>query len=281
MRIIQYSTIVDTVKTMCIDAACVLPKGVLLRLKKAREREPFPRAQEILDQVIENANIAANNRVPICQDTGVAVFFIDIGSDVRIKGGSLRDAVNEGTRRGYAEGHLRGSIVDDPIFDRVNTGGNTPAVIHIDIAEGDRLSIALLPKGGGCENMSALAMLKPADGSQGVAAFVRGAVAGAGGNPCPPVVVGVGVGGTADAACILAKKALLRPIGEHNKDSRYARLEEYMLKDINESGVGPQGLGGKHTALWVAAEYMPCHIASMPVAVSLNCHAARSAFAEI
>jgi fumarate hydratase subunit alpha len=276
MKTIRYATIVDTVKNMCADAACVLPDDVLERIKQARRDEPFSRAQAALDLIIENANIAAKKRIPICQDTGFALFFVRLGSGVRIDGGTLNDAVNEGTRKGYAEGYLRASIVNDPVFDRKNTSDNTPALIHTDIVDGsDGIEITLLPKGGGCENMSGLAMLKPADGVRGVVEFVRGCAVGAGGNPCPPTVVGVGVGGTADAASLLAKKALLRPVGAHHPDERYARLERELLEEINASGVGPQGLGGKHTALWVSVEYLPCHIASLPVAVSINCHAAR------
>jgi len=275
MKTIEYSTIVDTVKKMCVDAACVLPDDVLAHIKQARENEPFPRAQAILDQIIENTQIAAGKSIPICQDTGVALFFVKIGNDVRIEGGSLGDAINEGTRRGYVDGYLRGSIVDDPVFDRKNTSDNTPALIHVDLVNGSNLEITLLPKGGGCENMSALAMLKPSEGISGIIRFVRDSVVNSGGNPCPPTVVGVGIGGTADAACLLAKKALLRPVGSHHPDKRYAQLERNLLDEINASGVGPMGLGGKHTALWVSAEYLPCHIASMPVAVNMNCHAAR------
>ena len=275
MKNIQYIKIFDTVKNMCIDAACTLPEDVLARIERARRSEPFPRAQAILDQIIENAAIANDKRVPICQDTGTAVFFVKLGDDVRVEGGTLADAINEGTRAGYTDGYLRGSIVSDPIFDRKNTLDNTPASIHIDLTKGDMLEITLLPKGGGCENMSALGMLKPSDGLRGVMDFVRDTVVNAGGNPCPPVVVGIGVGGTADAACVLAKKALLRPLGEYHNDNRYAQLEKELLNEINASGVGPQGLGGKHTALWVSVEHAPCHIASMPVAVSINCHVSR------
>jgi len=275
MKIIQYSTIVNTVKNMCIDAACVLPEDVLTCIWQARRDEPFPRAQVILDQIIGNAKIASDKRVPICQDTGVAVFFVTVGDDVKVEGGILTDAINEGTRSGYVDGYLRGSIVSDPIFDRKNTLDNTPAIIHIDLTKGDMLEITLLPKGGGSENMSALGMLKPSDGLRGAIDFVRDTVVSAGGNPCPPVVVGVGVGGTADAACLSAKKALLRPLGEYHQDARYAQLEKELLDEINAIGVGPQGLGGKHTALWVSVEYLPCHIASMPVAVSINCHVSR------
>jgi len=281
MRTIQYNDIVTAVRSMCIDAAHDLPDDVLSRIREARAEEPFPRAQGILDSIIENAGIASARRIPICQDTGTAVFFVTLGDGARIEGGGLIDAINEGVRRGYADGNLRSSIVDDPVFDRINTGGNTPAVAHVDLAVGDGLRLTLLPKGGGCENMSALAMLKPSEGSAGVAKFVCDTVINAGGNPCPPLVIGVGIGGTADAVCALAKKALLRPLGGHNHDGRYAQLERYLLQEINSSGIGPQGLGGMHTALWVAVEYMPCHIASMPVAVCINCHAARRVSLEL
>jgi fumarate hydratase subunit alpha len=275
MKTIQHSDIIATVKTLCIDAATILPRDILDRLAAAHSSEPFPRAKSILSSIIENARIAAASRIPICQDTGTAVVFVKLGENVKIEGGSLKDAINAGIREGYLSGYLRSSIVSDPIFDRKNTSDNTPAIIHIDLVENDLLEITLLPKGGGCENMGALAMLKPSDGLSGVIDFVSRTVVGAGGNPCPPVVVGVGVGGTADAACALAKRAHLRPAGVHHPDTRYAQLERDLLERINASGVGPAGLGGKNTALWVSVEYMPCHIASMPVAVSINCHAAR------
>jgi fumarate hydratase subunit alpha len=275
MRTIKYQDIVNAVKDMCVSAACELPDDILERIKKARDEEPFPRARDILGRIIENALIAKENRIPICQDTGFAVFDVKLGDGARIDGGLLADALNEGVRRGYAEGHLRGSIVDDPLFDRRNTGDNTPAIIYIDIVSGSGLEITLLPKGGGCENMGGLAMLKPSDGIPGIVKFVRDTVVGAGGNPCPPAVVGVGIGGTAGAACAMAQKALIRPAGVHHPDFRYARLEEGLLREINASGVGPQGLGGMHTALWVSIEHMPCHIASMPVAVNVNCNATR------
>jgi fumarate hydratase subunit alpha len=275
MKIIQYSQIVESVSGMCAAAACDLPEDVWESIKTARKNEPFPRAQEILDQILENAAIAKKERIPVCQDTGYAVYFVKLGADVRIEGGTLSGAINEGTGIGYTKGNLRASIVNDPLFDRKNTGNNAPAMIHVDIVSGDTLEIILLPKGGGCENMSRLAMLKPADGLQGVKKFVTESVVSAGGSPCPPVIVGAGVGGTADGAGILAKKALLRKVGVHNNDDRYANLETDLLNEINASGVGPQGLGGMHTALWVSVEYLPCHIASLPVAVSINCHAAR------
>lgn len=277
MKIIQYSDIVSAVKKMCIDAAHILPDDVLTHIKAARDAETFPRAQSILDRIIENAGIAAGKHIPICQDTGVAVFFVKIGDRVKVEGGLIGDAINEGTRLGCTDGYLRESIVCDPIFDRKNTGGNTPAVIHVDLTGGDNLEITLLPKGGGCENMGGLAMLKPSDGLPGVMKFVKDTVINSGGNPCPPVMVGVGVGGTADAAGVIAKKALLRPAGVHHADEKYARLEADLLTEINASGAGPQGLGGMSTALWVSVEYLPCHIASLPVAVSINCHAARRA----
>jgi len=275
MKIIQYSKIVESVSDMCIRAACDLPEDIWKTMKEARKIEPFKRAQIIIDQILENASIAQKERMPICQDTGLAVYFVKIGADVRIDGGTLYDAINEGTSVGYTKGNLRGSIVNDPIFDRRNTGDNTPAAVHVDIVDGDKLEIILLPKGGGCENMSRLAMLKPSDGLQGIKKFVKESVVSAGGNPCPPVIVGVGAGGTADGAGILSKKALLRTIGVHHTDDRYANLEADLLKEINASGIGPQGLGGMYTALWVSVEYLPCHIASLPVAVSINCHAAR------
>ncbi|MDR0307737.1 MAG: fumarate hydratase [Chitinispirillales bacterium] len=275
MKTIQYPQIVESVSDMCVAAACDLPEDIWESIKKARVNEPFPRAQEILDQILENAFIAQKERIPICQDTGYAVYFVKIGDDVKIEDGTLSDAINEGTAKGYTKGNLRGSIVNDPLFDRKNTGNNTPAMIHVDIVDGGALQIDLLPKGGGCENMSRLAMLKPSDGLPGVKKFVKESVVSAGGNPCPPVIVGVGVGGTADGACVLAKKALLRPAGVYHNDQRYAALEHELFEEINASGVGPQGLGGMHTALGVFIEYLPCHIASLPVAVSLNCHAAR------
>jgi fumarate hydratase subunit alpha len=281
MRTIKYSDISAAVKTLCIDAATVLPADVLDRIKTAYDSEPFQRAKYILGSIIENARVAAEGRIPVCQDTGTSVFYVEIGENVRIEGGSLKDAVNAGTREGHIEGFLRGSIVSDPLFDRKNTLDNTPAVIHIDLVAGEELRIALLPKGGGCENMSGLAMLKPSDGLQGVTEYVARVAVGAGGNPCPPVMVGVGVGGTADEACALAKKAHLRPAGVHHPDERYAQLERNLLDKINASGVGPAGLGGKNTALWVSVEHLPCHIASMPVAVSINCHATRRAAAVL
>jgi len=278
---ISYKTIAEAVKKLCIEAASKLPDDVLAALNKALEAEESPRGREILRQCIENAKLAAGENDPICQDTGVAVYFVELGSEVTISGGTLAQAVNEGTMNGYREGYLRKSMVADPLFDRKNTGDNTPAVIHLEMVPGGALTITLLPKGGGCENMSALSMLKPADGAAGILDFVADVVIKSGGKPCPPVIVGVGIGGTADKAMLLAKKALLRPVGKSNADGRYAELEHAILEKINASGIGPQGLGGTVTALAVHIEEYPCHLASLPVAVNLNCHAARRAEVQL
>lgn len=277
MREISCSEIISAVKDLCIGASLDLPSDVMDSLHTAAENESSPLGRSILNKCIRNASIASTERLPICQDTGFAIFFVEMGSDVKITGGLLDEAINEGTRQGYLEGYLRKSIVSDPLYNRKNTSDNTPALIHLEIVPGDKLSITLLPKGGGCENMSALCMLKPSDGENGVIDFVVSTVTKAGGNPCPPVIVGVGIGGTADKASLLAKKALLRKTGSNNESERYAALEKKILTKINESGVGPQGLGGSTTALAVHIEWFPCHIASLPVAVNLNCHAARKA----
>lgn len=277
MKTISYSSIVSAVRDLCIQAAYKLPGDVLEALQSSVKLEQSPSGREILEQCIENASLALSKHLPICQDTGFAVFFVTVGSEVTISGGTICDAINTGVRQGYKEGYLRNSIVDDPLFTRKNTGDNSPAVITIDIVPGDQLTITILPKGGGCENMSALAMLKPSDGKTGIVDFVVKTVCGAGGNPCPPVIVGVGIGGTADKASGLAKKALLREIGSEHNDPRYRDIEKEILSKINDCGNGPQGLGGTTTALAVHIETFPCHIASMPVAVNLNCHAARKA----
>ncbi|KMQ50208.1 fumarate hydratase subunit alpha [Chitinispirillum alkaliphilum] len=277
MRIIEYVSVVNAVRDLCINAASSLPSDVVDRINEAYDQEPFPRARYLISQIIENSKLSVSSGMPLCQDTGLAIYFISLGEGIRIEGGSLTDAVNEGTRRGYNEGYLRKSIVKDPLFSRTNTGDNTPAVIHIDPVPGDSLTITLLPKGGGCENMSYLGMLKPSDGREGVVKFVTDCVVRSGGNPCPPVVVGIGIGGTADKACYLAKKSLLRDIGSVHEDPCYAGLETEILENLNQSGIGPLGLGGKITALAVHIEHFPCHIASLPVAVSLNCHSARKA----
>jgi fumarate hydratase subunit alpha len=277
MRTVPWRDVVAAVKDLCLAAAYDLPDDVERALKRSLTKEQSPLGKSILKSLVENAAIARGRRVPLCQDTGFAVFFVELGSSAVIEGGALTEAINEGVRLGYREGFLRASIVDDPIFRRKNTGDNTPAIIHLSIVSGDRLRIMLAPKGGGCENMSAIAMLKPADGKEGVIDFVVRTVTKAGPNPCPPTVVGVGIGGTAEMAMALAKKALLRPLHEPHADPEYAELEKTILDAINASGIGPQGLGGSITALAAHIESHPCHIASLPVAVNLNCHAARHA----
>lgn len=274
-RIIAFDAVVDAVEALCGRAACDLPPDVLCALEKGRQNETTPRAKGFFEQYLKNAEIAASTRLPLCQDTGFAVYFAELGEAVRLDHGTLEEAVNEGTRRGYRRFYLRKSIVADPLFDRVNTKDNTPAILHLRSIPGDRLKLILAPKGGGSENMSALKMLKPSDGRQGVVDFVVDTVVRAGGNPCPPTIVGVGIGGTVEKVTCLAKYALLRPVGTPNADPRYAELEQEILQKINASGVGPQGLGGSTTALAVHIEFFPCHLASLPVAVNINCHAAR------
>jgi fumarate hydratase subunit alpha len=225
--------------------------------------------------------IGHEERIPICQDTGFAVIFVELGEDVRIAGGNLSDAIREGVKKGYTEGYLRKSIVDDPVLDRKNTGDNTPPIVHYELMAGDRLKITCAPKGGGSENMSEVRMMKPADGIEGVKEFVVERVQKSGGNPCPPVVVGVGIGGTFEKCAFLAKKALIRPLGESNPDPRFAEVEEELLERINKLGIGPMGLGGRTTALGVHIETHPCHIASMPAAVNINCHATRHKTASL
>ncbi|MFA6658648.1 MAG: fumarate hydratase [Victivallaceae bacterium] len=281
MRYIKFEDIENAVRDLCLSAAYDLPDDVLNALQNSRSTETSDRGKMFLDQCIENAAIAATERLPICQDTGSAVYFVELGRDAQICGGTLYDAINSGTARGYQDGYLRKSIVNDPLFNRVNTGNNTPAVIHLELVLGDCLKITLAPKGGGSENMSRIKMLTPQAGVPGVIDFVVNAVTEAGGNPCPPVIVGIGIGGTFEKVAYLAKKALLRKVGAPNPNPDYATLEEEILKKINSSQVGPQGLGGNSTALAVHIEYFPCHIASLPVAVNLNCHAARHASVTI
>ncbi len=276
MRDIDTRIIADRVSAACIDACSVLPDDALAALERAREIEESETGRDVLDQLIENARIAREGSVPICQDTGFAVVFVEIGQDVHITGGSLSDAINEGVKHGYEEGYLRKSIVRHPL-DRVNTGDNTPAVIHAELVPGDKLSITIAPKGGGSENMSAAKMLKPSDGAEGVKRFVVQTVREAGSNPCPPVIVGVGLGGTLEKAALLSKKAILRRVGDPSPNRIDAELEAELLGLVNDTGVGPSGLGGRVTALAVHVESYPCHIASLPVAVTLQCHAARHA----
>lgn len=273
MREIQASVLTDAIARLCIEANCVLPCDVKKRIEEARANEPWETAQGILDRIIENYGIAEANTVPICQDTGVCCVFLKIGQDVHIIG-DLRAAVDEGVKRGYGEGYLRKSVVKDPLR-RVNTGDNTPAMLYTELVPGDRIELTVAPKGFGSENMSRLAMLKPSDGVEGVKAFILRTVEEAGPNPCPPVIVGVGIGGTFDKAAYLAKKALMRSSDERNADPFYADLEAELLKKINALGVGPQGFGGRTTALAVNIEWMPTHIAGLPVAVNINCHVTR------
>ncbi len=281
MRTISYQTIVDEVRDLCLQAAFDLPPDVLAGIEAAVKSEDSPLGKSILEQCLGNAEIAARRRVPICQDTGFSVYFVELGVDVHIEGGLLEDAINEGTRQGYSVGYLRKSIVRDPVFDRTNTGDNTPAVVHVDLVPGEQIKIMLAPKGGGSENMSGVAMLKPSQGRPGIIDFVVDQVTHAGGNPCPPTIVGVGIGGTFEKVAYLAKRALMREMGAPHPDPNYAALEQDILERLNSSGVGPQGLGGNTTAFAVHIEVFPCHIASLPVAVNLNCHAARHAETKI
>ncbi len=275
MRDIEAQEITKTISRLFQEANFFLPDDVLASLRQARETEESPVGREVLDRILENAGISAKERIPLCQDTGTAVVFLELGQDVHIVGGDLYTAVNEGVRQGYNEGYLRKSIVRQPYSGRVNTEDNTPAVIHTDIVAGDRLKIMVMPKGGGAENMTRLAMLLPARGRQGVIDFVVNAVDEAGSNPCPPVIVGVGIGGTAEKAVLLAKRALLRKVGEPNPEAEVAELEKEILHRVNNLGIGPMGYGGRITALAVHAEVFPAHIASLPVAVNLQCHSAR------
>jgi fumarate hydratase subunit alpha len=275
MRTLDAQTIRDAVAELCVRANYGLPADVLQALQAARQNEPSPQGRRVLDQLLENAAIAAEGVYPLCQDTGLTVVWLDLGQEVQVTGGDLYAAVQEGVRRGYGEGYLRASIVARPFTARRNTGDNTPAVIHTRVLPGDRLRIAVCPKGGGSENMSALGMLKPADGRSGVIDFVVGVVDRAGANPCPPVIVGLGAGGSAEQAMLLAKRALLRPVGAPNPEPEVAALEAEVLARVNALGIGPQGLGGWTTALAVHALVQPCHIASLPVGVNLQCHSAR------
>jgi fumarate hydratase subunit alpha len=275
MKVLHFRDIVAAVREMCMKAAVELPDDVARCLKRSVTKERSALGQSVLKSLVENATIAKRDNVPLCQDTGFAVFFVEIGSSTLVEGGVLTDAINEGVRLGYRDGFLRASIVDDPIFKRVNTRDNTPAIIHLSMFDGEGLRIVLAPKGGGCENMSALSMFKPSDGMQAVIDFVVQTVVKAGPNPCPPTIVGVGIGGTADMAAILAKRALLLPLHKSHTTAEYAKMEKTILDAINASGVGPQGFGGSITSLAVHIETFPCHIASLPVAVSLSCHAAR------
>lgn len=273
MRIIKSSEITKVVRDMCIKANIYLGEDVVESLKENKEKENSELGKNILNILIKNCEIAKEKQMPICQDTGMAVFFVSIGQDVHVEGKNISDAINEGVKQGYEDGFLRKSVVT-PI-DRKNTQDNTPAIIHYDIVEGDKITIEFAPKGFGSENMSKMKMLKPSDGIKGIQKFIIETVKEAGPNPCPPIVVGVGIGGTIEKCAQIAKKSLLRDIGEHNKDENIKNLEIQILKEINNLGIGPQGLGGNTTALAVNIETFPTHIAGLPVVVNINCHAAR------
>ena len=274
MREIKQEDIIQAVKTLCIEANYQLPQDVRNAIDQASQIEDGQLAKQTLSILKENAKMAQSLSVPICQDTGMACLFVEIGQDVHVQG-SLQDALQEGVRQGYQEGYLRKSVVDDPVFDRINTKDNTPALIHYEIVEGDKLKIIVAPKGFGSENMSQVKMLKPSDGVEGIKDFVLTVVEEAGPNACPPMVIGVGIGGSFDYVTYLAKKAMLRDIGTHHSDLRYQQLEEELLEKINQLGIGPAGYGGKTTALSLNIETYPTHIAGMPVAVSICCHVAR------
>ncbi len=276
MRTLPVQAITDAVEALCIQACYQLPCDVRRSLECAAKTEPWPQARELLLQIIDNADIAQQGTLPICQDTGMACVFIELGQDVHLTGGSLDQAVDEGVRRGYQKGFLRKSVVKDPLR-RVNTLDNTPALLHIDLVEGEGCTLTLLPKGFGSENMSRLKMLNPSDGVEGVKAFVLETVNLAGSNPCPPIVVGVGIGSSFDGVTLLAKRALLRQIGSVHPDPYYAALEEELLFKINQIGIGPQGFGGRTTALGLHINAAPTHIAALPVAVNINCHVTRRA----
>ncbi|MEN6624096.1 MAG: fumarate hydratase [Smithella sp.] len=274
VRRIDCKRITAAVKKLFIEANTDLGEDVIASLHGALKKEESAIGRHVIEKMIDNAYIASQDKMPICQDTGLAVLFVEIGQDVHVVGGDLRQAIEEGVRQAYCEGYLRKSVCD-PLL-RNNTGDNTPAIIHFNIVSGNGLKIIAMPKGGGSENMSAAQMLTPAAGAEGIKKFVLEKVSQAGANPCPPVIVGVGIGGSLEQTCILAKKALLRSVGEENKtDERVAQMEKELYADINELGIGPAGLGGRITALAVNIEMMPCHIASLPVAVNIQCHVAR------
>ncbi|MGD1152281.1 MAG: fumarate hydratase [Syntrophales bacterium] len=275
MRSIPFNTVKKKMKAAIMEAAFVAGDDLMASFRRALEKEESPLGKETLNQLIENAEIARKERIPLCQDTGLAVFFVEMGDQVKIKGGTLPDALNEATREAYGDAYLRKSACNP--FTRKNTGDNTPAIIHYDIVNGDKLKITFCAKGGGSENMSRVTMLKPSDGRKGVEDFVVQRVWEAQANPCPPIIVGVGIGGTFERAAIIAKKALLEPIGKRNSDPELAEMEESMLRKINDLGIGPGGLGGRITALDVHVIMEPCHIASLPLAVNINCHSSRHA----
>lgn len=275
MKTLNVQKITEAIRRLAVQVNTDLPQDVEQALETGRQQEVSPFGIYCFDQILANAKLAREEHQAMCQDTGTMVVYLNVGQDLHLVGGDVTAAINEGVRLGYKEGYLRKSIVEEPVFERTNTGDNTPAVIHYNIVPGDRCELILMPKGGGAENMGALGMLKPTAGKDGVEDFVVEAVVKAGGNPCPPIIVGVGIGGTMEKATAIAKEALMRPVGAHHADPRYAAMEEEILEKINKLGIGPQGLGGRVTALAVHINTYPCHIASLPVAVNINCHAAR------
>ncbi len=275
MREIQARDVTETVARLCQEACIELGEDVVQALERALRDEVSPVGRAALEQILENARVARVERMPLCQDTGLTVVFVELGQEARVVGGVLSEAIAEGVRKGYTEGYLRKSVVSQPYSARINTRDNTPPVIHYDVVPGDHLRLTVVPKGGGSENMSTLRMLVPADGRQGVVEFVVSCVDEAGANPCPPIIVGVGIGGTVEKATLLAKRALLRPVGQPSPNAEDAALEAELLSRINDLGIGPAGLGGRCTALAVHVETFPCHIASLPVAVNIQCHSAR------
>ncbi len=273
MREVHVKEVEELVRRLFVEANLYLGEDVLEALRRALQQEESPVGREVLEELLENAEVARRERLPICQDTGLAVVFVELGQEVRMVGGDLYEAINQGVRRAYKEGYLRKSVCHP--FSRKNTGDNTPAVVHLEVVPGDEVRIIAAPKGGGSENMSRVVMLTPAAGKEGVVRYVVERVRESGANPCPPIVVGVGIGGTLEQAALIAKKSLLRPLGEHHPDPEVAALEEEILRRVNALGIGPQGYGGRITALAVHVEMVPCHIASLPVAVNIQCHAHR------
>jgi len=281
VREIEVNQITETVARLCEDATHNLPDDVVASLRRAESTEESPLARQVLVEILDNADLARREMLPLCQDTGTTVVFAEVGQDVHIVGGALADAINAGVARGYKEGYLRKSIVDKPFSARINTQDNTPAVIHTDIVPGDKLKLTVMPKGGGCENMSRFAILLPGAGKEGITDFVLRTVEESGGNPCPPIIVGVGIGGSAEYCMTLAKKALTRRVGDHNADGETAQFEAELLEKVNALGLGPQAVGGRNTALGVHIATFPTHIAALPVAVNLQCHSARLKSAEL
>ena len=281
IRKINSLVITDAVKRMFLESVHVIGKDIYISICDAKKNETSLIAKEILDELIINYDIAKDERIPICQDTGYAVVFVEIGQEVIVVNGNLTNAIEEGVRQAYEEGYLRKSIVSDPIFERKNTNDNTPPIIHYTIVDGNSIEITVTAKGFGSENMSAIKMLSPSDGVGGVKTFVLETIKAAGPNPCPPIIVGIGIGGTMEKAAIMAKRATIREINKHNENVKYKELEEELLTKINELGIGPAGLGGKTTALAVNIEYYPTHIAGLPVAINICCHAARHAYIKL